>query len=133
MYYTLEKFENQLNLLMSLYLTLSIICIVVYYFIFRYHEWMKSAELRYLTGSEILTLEEEFQMQQRWHQDEDSEYINHLFNTRLYRNGTFIFLLECTFIILEKSIFSETEDEIGTDDNTILPIISLLLSLSIGY
>lgn len=94
---------------------------------------MKSAELRYLTGSEILTLEEEFQMQKRWHQDEDSEYINHLFNTRLYRNGTFIFLLECTFIILEKSIFSETEDEIGTDDNTILPIISLLLSLSIGY
>lgn len=41
--------------------------------IFRYHEWMKSAELQYFTGSESLTLEEEFQMQKRWHQDQDSE------------------------------------------------------------
>ncbi|XP_076764620.1 N-acetyltransferase 9-like protein [Xylocopa sonorina] len=56
----------------------------------RYHEWMKSAELRYLTGSEALTLEEEFQMQQQWHQDQD----------------------KCTFIILEKSVFAETGDEI---------------------
>ncbi|XP_053995134.1 N-acetyltransferase 9-like protein isoform X3 [Hylaeus volcanicus] len=56
----------------------------------RYHEWMKSAELRYFTGSEALTLEEEFQMQHRWHQDEN----------------------KCTFIILEKSIFSATGNEI---------------------
>lgn len=38
----------------------------------RYHEWMKSAELQYFTGSESLTLEEEFQMQKRWHQDQDN-------------------------------------------------------------
>ncbi|XP_015436986.1 PREDICTED: N-acetyltransferase 9-like protein [Dufourea novaeangliae] len=56
----------------------------------RYHEWMKSVELQYFTGSEALTLEEEFQMQQRWHQDQD----------------------KCTFIILEKSIFSTTSNEI---------------------
>ncbi|XP_076225502.1 N-acetyltransferase 9-like protein [Nomia melanderi] len=56
----------------------------------RYHEWMKSAELQYFTGSEALTLEEEFQMQQRWNQDED----------------------KCTFIILDKNILSTTSDEI---------------------
>ncbi|XP_046141767.1 N-acetyltransferase 9-like protein isoform X2 [Osmia bicornis bicornis] len=56
----------------------------------RYHEWMKSEELRYFTGSEVLTLEEEFEMQKRWHQDQD----------------------KCTFIILEKSIFSATANEI---------------------
>ncbi|XP_033178133.1 N-acetyltransferase 9-like protein isoform X7 [Bombus impatiens] len=59
-------------------------------FIFRYHEWMKSAELRYFTGSEMLTLEEEFQMQQRWHQDQD----------------------KCTFIILEKTVFTTSGNEI---------------------
>ncbi|XP_060833050.1 N-acetyltransferase 9-like protein isoform X3 [Bombus pascuorum] len=59
-------------------------------FIFRYHEWMKSAELRYFTGSEMLTLEEEFQMQKRWHQDQD----------------------KCTFIILEKTAFTTSGNEI---------------------
>ncbi|XP_012165214.1 N-acetyltransferase 9-like protein isoform X2 [Bombus terrestris] len=56
----------------------------------RYHEWMKSAELRYFTGSEMLTLEEEFQMQKRWHQDQD----------------------KCTFIILEKTAFTTSGNEI---------------------
>lgn len=51
---------------------------------------MKSPELQYFTGSEALTLEEEFSMQQRWCQDED----------------------KCTFIILEKSILLNTSDEI---------------------
>ncbi|KAF3420586.1 hypothetical protein E2986_11231 [Frieseomelitta varia] len=51
---------------------------------------MKSEELRYFTGSEILTLAEEFQMQKRWHQDQD----------------------KCTFIILDKSIFTQTKNEI---------------------
>nr|XP_012140200.1 PREDICTED: N-acetyltransferase 9-like isoform X3 [Megachile rotundata] len=51
---------------------------------------MKSAELQYFTGSEALTLEEEFEMQKRWHQDQD----------------------KCTFIILEKSIFSTSSNEI---------------------
>ncbi|KOC61475.1 N-acetyltransferase 9-like protein [Habropoda laboriosa] len=55
-----------------------------------YHEWMKSAELQYFTGSETLTLEKEFEMQKQWHQDQD----------------------KCTFIILEKSVFTKTGDEI---------------------
>ncbi|XP_076649534.1 N-acetyltransferase 9-like protein isoform X2 [Halictus rubicundus] len=45
----------------------------------RYHEWMKSPELQYFTGSEALTLEEEYLMQQRWCQDQDKKSI--LLNT----------------------------------------------------
>ncbi|WWC67128.1 uncharacterized protein I206_101035 [Kwoniella pini CBS 10737] len=36
-----------------------------------YHEWMKSPELLELTASEPLTLEEELEMQCKWHLDED--------------------------------------------------------------
>lgn len=35
----------------------------------RYHEWMKDPLLLELTASEPLTLKEEFEMQQSWHQD----------------------------------------------------------------
>ncbi|OBZ79628.1 N-acetyltransferase 9 [Grifola frondosa] len=38
----------------------------------RYHEWMTSPELRELTASEPLTLEEEYAMQNKWQTDEDS-------------------------------------------------------------
>ena len=37
----------------------------------RYHEWMSNAELRDLTASEPLTLEEEYKMQRTWREDED--------------------------------------------------------------
>ncbi|KXN88389.1 N-acetyltransferase 9 [Leucoagaricus sp. SymC.cos] len=37
----------------------------------KYHEWMSDAELRGLTASEPLTLEEEYDMQHAWQQDED--------------------------------------------------------------
>ncbi|KAI0329167.1 hypothetical protein GY45DRAFT_1253463 [Cubamyces sp. BRFM 1775] len=37
----------------------------------KYHEWMTSAELRELTASEPLTLEEEYEMQRKWQVDDD--------------------------------------------------------------
>ncbi|EPX75171.1 GCN5-like N-acetyltransferase [Schizosaccharomyces octosporus yFS286] len=39
--------------------------------VLNYHEWMKSPELQELTCSEPLTVEEEFQMQKSWLEDED--------------------------------------------------------------
>ncbi|EED85754.1 predicted protein [Postia placenta Mad-698-R] len=37
----------------------------------KYHEWMTSSELRELTASEPLTLDEEYEMQRKWQVDED--------------------------------------------------------------
>lgn len=45
--------------------------------IHRYHEWMKCPTLRYLTGSDALTLAEEYEMQKRWLEDKDSKYLSH--------------------------------------------------------
>ncbi|XP_029977764.1 alpha/beta-tubulin-N-acetyltransferase 9 [Sphaeramia orbicularis] len=53
----------------------------------RYHEWMKSAELQQLTASEPLTLEQEYDMQKSWREDDD----------------------KCTFIILDKQQWANPE------------------------
>ncbi|KAJ2374796.1 N-acetyltransferase 9 [Coemansia sp. RSA 2611] len=47
----------------------------------RYHEWMKSPFLQEMTGSEPLTIDEEYAMQQSWRTDDD----------------------KCTFIVLAKA------------------------------
>mmetsp|Transcript_8353 Transcript_8353/g.18938 ORF Transcript_8353/g.18938 Transcript_8353/m.18938 type:complete len:290 (+) Transcript_8353:129-998(+) len=66
----------------------------------RYHEWMKSSELLEATGSEPLSLAEEYEMQQSWKLDES----------------------KCTFIVLDKdkchfqSTNKENETSYADDD-----------------
>ncbi|TCD60303.1 hypothetical protein EIP91_010410 [Steccherinum ochraceum] len=49
------------------------ICLVPYRkeHVAKYHEWMLSQELRELTASEPLSLEEEYEMQRKWQNDDD--------------------------------------------------------------
>ncbi|KAM4525688.1 alpha/beta-tubulin-N-acetyltransferase 9 [Fundulus diaphanus] len=51
----------------------------------RYHEWMKSPELQQLTASEPLSLQQEYDMQKSWREDDD----------------------KCTFIILDKQRWAD--------------------------
>lgn len=56
----------------------------------KYHEWMSNAALRDLTASEELTLNEEYEMQRSWREDDD----------------------KLTFIVLCAETYARTNDEI---------------------
>ena len=39
--------------------------------VLKYHEWMKNEDLQHLTGSEPLSLDEEYKMQKTWRESAD--------------------------------------------------------------
>ena len=69
----------------------------------KYNQWMKNPNLQYLTGSEPLSLDEEFQMMDNWLSDPN----------------------KCTFIILDKQSFKSSDNQ----KESMIGDINLFLSI----
>lgn len=63
--------------------------------VFRYHDWMQSPELLEQTASERLTLDQEYEMQQSWFHDENSNFYY------LKKKKNFLIILEMPKIKLD--------------------------------
>ncbi|XP_056628116.1 N-acetyltransferase 9 isoform X1 [Triplophysa dalaica] len=90
----------------------------------RYHQWMSSPDLQKLTASEPLTLEQEYDMQKSWKEDNDSELPPNTCTCFMLVSCchsrtcslldmflcSFVFdfsPIECTFIVLDKQKWAD--------------------------
>jgi hypothetical protein len=111
----------------------------------KYHAWMQSAELRELTASEELTLEQEYAMQRvsslslgqtcspdgllrisigSWQEDEDSACTSSNFSPSYHFLIFGSYYLELTFIILARPLETiQSEVEFTNEDVKALPMI----------
>ena len=95
----------------------------------RHHRWMEDPILRFQTGSEPLSLEEEYKMQLKWQQDEDSKSSHNLILIQRRERVSLLFFssLECTFICLDRSSYDKNQSH--EEGETKMRKASFLLSL----
>lgn len=76
---------------------------------------MSDPELLKLTASEPLSIEQEYEMQETWRNDEDSKEFNLLKFSKILSCLILLFFTECTFLVLNKAVYEQTQDEIGEE------------------